>query len=285
MTEQSRILFLGVTSIHGWPFYQTLRRILPLERLWGIRPPKMKIPDDGRVSSICVSDYDSLLKIKDLFQPTHVVCCSGVCDLDVCEERPEWASRINTTGAKNVAEIFGTESYILFAGSDLVYSGNNPPAGGYTENHPPDPIHIAGRTIAAAEKEISNCAHYSIFRLGLPLGDSITGGKGAFDWIRSRFKKNLPVTLFTDEYRSAISCEEITDVLLKALQNEWEGLFHLGGENPISLFEIGKMVLNEGNFSADLLKGIMRHEEKNGPPRIGNVALNSSKIRSLIGNN
>jgi dTDP-4-dehydrorhamnose reductase len=119
----------------------------------------------------------------------------------------------------------------------------------------------------------------------LPLGDSILGNKGAIDWIDGRFRRGLPVTLFYDEYRSCIDCEEIAEITVAALALEFRGLFHLGGEKTWSLYGIGEYVLERGGYSPDLLNGRMRHQEENGPPRIGNVSLNSNRLRNLVKTN
>jgi dTDP-4-dehydrorhamnose reductase len=60
------------------------------------------------------------------------------------------------------------------------------------------------------------------------------------------------------------------------------GIFHLGGDRRWSLYDIGKYVLDKGGYAPALLNGIMRHQEENGPPRIGDVSLNSKKLRSFI---
>ncbi len=275
----------GVTSIHGWPVFNKLHELLPETRLFGIRPPKVNIPNTDNVSSICITNQTKLERIRDKFKPTHVVHCAGVCDLDACEERPEWAHSINVQGAKTVADIFGNDVPILYMSTDLVFSGNNPPEGGYSENDQPSPISVAGKTFALAEKYIRKCKNHCIVRLGLPLGDSINSNKGAVDWIDSRFRRNLPVTLFYDEYRSCIDCEEIAEMTVAALALELRGLFHLGGEKTWSLYDIGKYVLERGGYSPDLLNGRMRHQEENGPPRIGDVSFNSNRLRNLVKTN
>jgi len=138
-----------------------------------------------------------------------VIHCAGVCDLDVCEDRPQWAYSINVLGTKAVADVFGENASIIYLSTDLVFSENNPPLKGYSELDTPDPLSVAGRTFLAAEQHIKKNNNFCIIRLGLPLGDSVNGEKGAIDWIESRFKRRLAVTLFHDEYRSCITCEEI----------------------------------------------------------------------------
>ncbi|MGR3178787.1 MAG: sugar nucleotide-binding protein [Candidatus Anammoxibacter sp.] len=276
-----RVLVTGVTSIHGWPVFSKLHELIPKPRLLGIKPPNTKVPDADNVSSTCITNQAELKKIRDSFKPTHVIHCAGVCDLDVCEERPEWAHTMNVDGAKAVADVFGNNVPVLYMSTDLVFSGNNPPVNGYSEDDKPNPISVVGKTFAKAEKQIKECRNHCIIRLGLPLGDSINGDKGAIDWIDNRFRRNLPVTLFYDEYRSCINCDEIGTMAISSLFFGLKGLFHFGGDKTWSLYDIGKHVLDKGDYSPDLLKGRMRHHEQNGPPRIGNVSLNSNRFKSI----
>ena len=278
-----RILVTGVTSIHGWPIFSKLHKLLPEAFLYGLRPPNSDFPDAENVTSFCITERKKLEKIKDEFKPTHVIHCAGVCDLDVCEERPEWAHSLNVLGTSAVAEVFGNDLPILYMSTDLVFSGHNTPAGGYSEDDEPDPINVVGKTFVSAERSVQKCREYCIIRLGLPLGDSIGGTKGVIDWIENRFRRSLPVTLFYDEYRSCVDCEEIGRTVVAALALELRGLFHLGGDRRWSLFDIGKYVLDQGGHDPELLHGRMRHQEENGPPRIGDVSLDSRKLRSRIG--
>ncbi|MCR4289688.1 MAG: sugar nucleotide-binding protein [Candidatus Scalindua sp.] len=277
-----RILVTGVTSIHGWPIFTQLHKLLPEAFLYGLRPPKSNIPEAGNVSSFCITERKKLEKIKNEFKPTHVIHCAGVCDLNVCEARPKWAHSLNVKGTKAVVDVFGDNIPVLYMSTDLVFSGFNTPAGGYSEDDKPNPINVVGETFVSAEIYIKTCRDYCIIRLGLPLGDSIGGTKGAVDWIESRFRRNLPVTLFYDEYRSCVDCEEIGSMVISTLAHGLRGLFHLGGSRRWSLFDIGKYVLDRGGYVPGLLHGIMRNQEENGPPRIGDVSLNSKKLRSLI---
>ncbi|HMD68664.1 MAG TPA: sugar nucleotide-binding protein [Chitinivibrionales bacterium] len=283
MNSRSRILITGVTSIHGWPIYKKLKAILPPGRLFGIRPPQMTVPDDDSVTSVCMTDADALSAINDSFRPTHVLHAAGVCDLDICEERPKYAHDINVNGAKNIVDVFSADCYIMYFSADLVFSGHNPLASGYTEQDDPDPVSVVGQTYVLAEQEIRRAPRRCIVRLGLPMGESIQGEKGAVDFIEGRLKRGLPMSLFHDEWRSCINCAELADVVLELLDKEAQGLFHLGGPNPISLYDIGKRILEKGNYKKEALRKLSRYDDVEGPPRIGNVQLDSSKVEAVIG--
>jgi hypothetical protein len=49
-----------------------------------------------------------------------------------------------------------------------------------------DPISVVGKTYMLAEKEILKARRCAVFRLGLPMCESIQGKKGAIDLIEGR---------------------------------------------------------------------------------------------------
>jgi dTDP-4-dehydrorhamnose reductase len=281
--DHPRILVTGITSIHGWPIYSFLKSTHGSKHLLGIRPPDMLIPDDENAASICMTDLDRFLNIRDTFRPTHILHAAGVCDLDVCEQNPQFAYDINVRGARNIVSAFSDSCYIMYLSSDLVYSGNTNNAHGYRETDPPDPVSVVGKTYVQAEKEIARSERYSIIRIGLPMGDSIQGKKGAVDFIENRLKRGLPMSLFHDEYRSCIGCEDLANAVSSLLSMEVNGLFHLGGPHAVSLYEIGERILKRGNYRREALRRLSRADEINGPPRIGDVHLNSRKAERVLG--
>jgi dTDP-4-dehydrorhamnose reductase len=230
-----------------------------------------------------MTDRPALARLKEEFKPTHLLHAAGVCDLDMCEAKPLYAYDINVNGAKNIVSVFSDTCYIMYLSADLVFSGNQPSPMGYRETDAPDPVSVVGKTYALAEKEIAKAPRHSIVRLGLPMGDSIQGEKGAVDFIESRLKRGLPMSLFHDEYRSCIDCEDLADAIVLLFSMEAGGLLHVGGPRPVSLYEIGERILERGKYNPDALRKLSRADDVNGPPRIGNVHLNSTKAEQLMG--
>ncbi len=277
-----RVLVTGVTSIHGWPIFRRLSTELGPKNLVAIRPPKSRQPEAPNVRSACITNCEILAKLRDEFRPDFVVHAAGVCDLDVCQERPRWARAMNRDGTRNIVRIFGDESSIIYLSTDLVFDGEDTPRRGYREIDAPRPISVVGETYAEAERELSETSHLTL-RLGLPMGESLLGSKGAVDWIEGRFRRGRPATLFVDEWRSCIDCEEVADVVLACMRERLKGLFHLGGPRRYSLYEIGQLVVEYGGYHPSLLKRLRRVEEVNGPPRIGDVSLDSRRLESRLG--
>lgn len=279
LPDHCRVLITGVTSIHGWPIYEQLRHMLPSSRLLAVRPEQMAVPAAPNVRPVCMTDRSALEKIKQDFNPTHIIHGAGVCDLDACEDNPQWAREINEGGTRTMLAVFQKYAHFLYLSTDLVYSGNHPPAGGYRETHEPDPVSVAAETFLAAEQLVATHERVTILRLGLPIGASLTGTKGALDFIACRFKRQLPMTLFFDEIRSCISCGDIAAMVIRLLMQPTYGLYHLGGKTGMSLYQLGESIIQQGGYPPELLKRLSRFQEKNGPPRIGDVRLNSNKLQ------
>jgi dTDP-4-dehydrorhamnose reductase len=67
------------------------------------------------------------------------------------------------------------------------------------------------------------------------------------------------------------------------LTNDMSGLFHSGGPQRLSLYQIAQIVSRVGGYDPDLLMGCYRWEAGPMPPRAGNVTLDSRKLAEALG--
>ena len=135
-----------------------------------------------------------------------------------------------------------------------------------------------GEALLAAE-----APQTAVLRISLPMGRSFNHHAGAIDWIGSRFRNSRPATLYFDEVRSCTYTDDLNRVFERFLAGEENGLYHLGGPRPITLYQIGQIVNRVGGYDPDLLKGCPRHEAGPIPPRAGDVAMDSGKLVRLLG--
>ncbi len=279
-----RMLITGVTSLHGWPLFKALTRRLGAQQVLGICPPKTKRSqlDCENAIPCCVNDAEHLQAIFRQFKPTGVIHAAGICDLDVCEQWPSLAFKRNVEGTQNVMKL-SRDCYVMALSTDLVFSGNHPPEGGYAETDQPDPISMIGKTFAQAEAIVAALPDALIVRKGLPMGPSISGRKGPMDYLAYRFSRGKPLTLFVDELRSVLYQADLTRGLLRLLEREAKGLYHLGGPHKVSLYAIGEYVIKTRGYDPTCLIRASRHDDTSGLPRIGDVSLNSAIAYQRIG--
>jgi len=283
MQNSDRILITGITSIHGWPIFSRFREKYG-ERVYGVAPDinSYFFKDDKKVFFCTMDKFSKLEEIFDKVKPKAVVHAGGVCDLDRCEDSPDFAYQVNVLGTRNIVNL-SKDSYLLYISTDLVFSGNDPIDCGYSELSLCDPISVVGRTFVEAENEILQHGMSGIIRLGLPIGPSISGTKGPIDFIAKRLSRNKKMTLFHDEVRSLITTRDVAKAVVHFFDKKGEGIFHCGGPEAYSLYDIGAYLVQERGYQAEFLIRSSRFDEKNGPPRIGRVTLDSTKFYEFTG--
>ncbi len=283
MQNSDHILITGITSIHGWPIFSAFREKYG-ERVYGISPDNAShfFKNDKKVFSCNMEKFSRIGKIFDKVKPKAVVHAGGVCDLDRCENSPDFAYEVNVLGTRNIVNL-SKNGYLLYISTDLVFSGNDPIDCGYSEVSLVDPVSVVGRTFVEGENEILQHGMSGIIRLGLPIGPSISGTKGPIDFIAKRLSRNNKMTLFHDEIRSLITTQDLAKAVIHFFDKKGEGLFHCGGPQEYSLYDIGAYLVEERGYQKEYLIRSSRFSEKNGPPRIGRVVLDSTKFYDFIG--
>lgn len=283
MQNSDRILITGITSIHGWPIFSAFREKYG-ERVYGVAPgikPRF-FKNDKKVFFCTMDKFSKMGEIFDKVRPKAVVHAAGVCDLDRCEDSPDFAYQVNVLGTRNIVNL-SKDSYLLYISTDLVFSGNAPIDCGYSESSLCDPVSVIGRTFVEAENEVLKHEMSGIIRLGLPIGPSISGTKGPIDFIAKRLSKNKKMTLFHDEIRSLITTRDVANAVIHFFDKKGTGIFHCGGPQEYSLYDIGAYLVQERGYQEEFLIRSSRFDEKNGPPRIGRVSLNSTKFYEFTG--
>jgi len=283
MHDAGNILITGITSIHGWPIYSAFKKRYG-GRVYGVSPDNMAHYFKGD-ENVFFSNMERLPAIEEIFnkvKPKAVVHAGGVCDLDRCESSPAFAHEINVLGTRNIVNL-SKDIYFLYISTDLVFSGNDPLDGGYSEASECDPVSVVGRTFVEAENEVLEHGASGIVRLGLPIGPSISGTKGPIDFIAKRLSSGRKMTLFHDEIRSLITTGDLARGVLHFFEKKGEGIFHCGGSKEYSLYDIGAHLVQTRGYKEEHLVHSSRFDEVNGPPRIGRVTLDSTKFYAFTG--
>jgi dTDP-4-dehydrorhamnose reductase len=228
-------------------------------------------------------DRDGLRRLFDRYQFRSVLNCAGNCALKPCELDPPLAWRTNVEGIRNLLNVIdGQDVRLVHLSIDLVFSGLGD--GGHVERDPADPVTEYGHSMLAAERLVSLAAPTAcILRISLPMGISFNGHAGAIDWIQSRFKKSLPATLYYDEIRTPTYTDCMNRLFEVVLTRPLAGLFHAGGPQELSLYEIAQIVNRVGGYDPRHLHGCYRIEAGPMPPRAGNVTMDSGRLAQAIG--
>ena len=172
-------------------------------------------------------------------RPDLVALVAAIADIDICEQQPELARRVNAEGPRLVAEACAAcGARLVYISSAAVYDGMQE---GYFETDPPTPVSVYGRTKAEAERAVLSRLPDSILvRPALVLGSGRSSGTNSFqDKLLATFAAGKTVTAPVFEFRNPIDVGTLTEAMLRLAANpEAAGVYHLGATVAISRFDL-----------------------------------------------
>ena len=278
------LLITGASGVAGYNALSYFQSRYPGQVI-GTRPKQTWRFNGPGIAVLDAEDRTGLGELFQQFRFQSVLNCVGNCALKSCELDPRMARQLNIDSAAAIVEqsrVHG--SRLVHLSTDLVFSGRT--LGNHVETDPTDPVTIYGKTMAEAERLLlDGDPNAAILRISLPMGPSFNGHAGAIDWIQSRFRHGRPATLYFDEVRSCAYTDDLNQVFERFLAGTESGIYHLGGPQAVTLFQIAQIINRVGGYDPTLLKGCPRQAAGPLPPRAGNVTMSSAKLLQLLGQN
>lgn len=189
--------------------------------------------------------------------------------------------RVNVFASQIIARLCDKfNSKLFYTSTDLVYSGNE--GSMLKEDAPLHPISVYAETKLKGEEKIKNTFdNYIIFRTALLFGFGLNHSKSFFDKMFECLSQNIPINLFTDQFRTPLSLIEavrmISEIVELHIKSE---TINFGGLNRIDRFELGELLCEAGGFNKNLLNKISMKEIPNYP-QVKDVSLNTDKLQSF----
>jgi len=230
------IFLFGSTSILGWNMMRmdTARHITPFCN------PYTKNETCASWRRLRIESNEELQRLFTREQPDVLIHCGGICDVEKCQQNPEWAWEINVKSVERLLRVLPKRTRLVYCSSDHVFRDS---LQAYKENDTPDPISIYGQTRAEAEKRIlASREDALVIRSALAIGPSINGRTGHLDWLTYRSKNRLPMTIVEDEYRSAVWIEDLAERVWRLAVSTVVGIRHIPATHVVSRFRLAQFL-------------------------------------------
>lgn len=228
------------------------------------------------------ADLTEKTQLADCFenvQPEAVIHAAAFSQPNDCEQHPEKSEKINVQATVAIARCC-TEAQIplVFTSSDLVFNGQAAP---YGEDDPVSPICVYGAHKASAERALREIyPAVTICRMPLMLGHAPGTGSGFLGHMVRTLRAEKPLTLFTDEFRTAVDTDSAARGVLAALKQKG-ALLHLGGRRRFSRFTMGRLVADVLRADHGLLKPMQIQNFPMPAPRSPDVSLSSERAFAM----
>jgi len=218
-------LITGSAGLIGRYLLSTAPRWAPQWTVRGLTRQDVDLTDAGAVRRLW----------RDV-HPDVVIHCAAQSRTGPCQQDPTLARRINVEATSLLAELAAGIPFLFFS-SDQVFDGAQ---GWYVETDPVNPLNVYGETKAEAERLVLHNPRHSVIRLGLNAGTSPTGDRSFVEDMRNSVQGGRSLTLFMDEFRCPLPAGMTARALWELIDQDRPGLYHLGGAERLSRWEIGQ---------------------------------------------
>jgi dTDP-4-dehydrorhamnose reductase len=209
--------------------------------------------------------------------PDLLIHCAALSKSAACEKDPKLAHQSNVELTQRLCE-FARDSRFIYLSTDLVFDGTK---GDYSETDAVNPLTVYGHTKAEAEQIVLKNPRHVVIRLALNAGVSPTRDRGFNEEIHNAWRKGETLNLFTDEFRNPIAAVVTARAIWELMEKDATGLFHLGGAEKLSRWQIGQLLGERWTDVTPRMKpGSVRDYE--GPPRSPDVSMNCAKAQKLL---
>jgi dTDP-4-dehydrorhamnose reductase len=260
------ILITGAAGLVGHYLVKTAQRWAPQ---WDVRGITRQDVD--------LTDAASLTGVVRSLKPLAVIHCAALSRTKACEQNPDEARRINVEVTAHLAQL-SRDIPFIFLSSGEVFDGKT---GWYSESDEPNPINVYGQTKLEAEQAVLQNPRHIVVRIVLTAGTSATGDRSFVEDMCRTAQAGKDVTLYADEFRCPLPAGVIARVVWELADRKQPGLYHLGGSERLSRWEIGEALLPwYPELKGRLIQGSARNHI--GNPRPSDLSLRCDKLQRLL---
>ncbi len=250
----SGAILFGASSMLGWSIWRARPGVTAFCNTSTRRFPA------GVAGGIDLDDEPAVAELFERVRPALIIQCAGVCDVENCEESPEFAWAVNVDAMRILIAHAPPEARIVYCSSDHVFSGDTGP---YREDSPTDPLSVYGKTRVAAEQLMLSRGNTVVVRSGPWIGPSASGKNGHLDWLRYRHGRGLPMTVVADEARSVVWAEDAAQRVWAIAESEITGIRHLVAARTVSRPELASYLSERFAIGAQF--AVQQRSDKRAP--------------------
>jgi dTDP-4-dehydrorhamnose reductase len=261
-----RAIITGAAGLIGQYLVKTAPRWAPGWAVQGLSRAELEL-----------TDTQNLEARMHALKPDLLIHCAALSRTKDCEQNPDAARRINVEVTEHLAQL-SQDIPFIFLSSGEVFDGKT---GWYSETDEPNPINVYGQTKLEAEQAVLRNPRHTVVRIVLTAGTSEAGDKSFVEDMCRNAKTGKDVPLYADEFRCPLPAAVIARAIWELADRKQPGLYHLGGSERLSRWEIGETLLP---WYPELRGRLVKGSAKNhvGSSRPADLSLRCDKVQRLL---
>ncbi len=208
------------------------------------------------LKEIDICDYDeSFDKVRDS-RPDLVINTAAFHNVDLCEDEPEQAFKVNVGGVKNIAGICREMDIpLMHFSTDYVFDGRK--TSPYVEDDCPEPLSIYGISKHGGERVVQYMLDkYYLIRLSGLYGHAGCVGKGNMNFVETILKlaeSKREISVVDDQVLTPTSTVDVAEKISELIMTDKFGLYHMTNTGSCSWFEFTCEIFKLMNINIDII--------------------------------
>jgi dTDP-4-dehydrorhamnose reductase len=213
------------------------------------------VPSVGNPIRFSLMELDEIQTMLQRVRPDVIIHTAAMTDIDLCEEEPEIANRVNGEATGRICETASEISaYVIYVSTDYVFDGQT---GSYREGDKPNPINQYGRSKLLGERLVKESASKScIARTSVVYGWSREERPNFATWILHRLRSDEHVKVVNDQVASPTLNLNLAEMIIELATKQYEGFLHLAGATRIDRYTFAKQVAEAFNLDPNLIEPV-----------------------------
>lgn len=194
---------------------------------------------DTDLDDLDVTDTDEVLRFGEMNRPDIIINCSGMTDIEACEENPSMAYKVNALGARNLAIVASKmQAKMVQLSTDDVFDGKS--TAPYTEFDRTNPVTIYGKSKLAGENYVKEfTSKHFIVRSTWVYGK----GSNFITNFLQRAEAGGEIAVASDQFGSPTSANELARFLLHLVHTSEYGTYHATNRGICSRYAFAEEIL------------------------------------------
>ncbi|MFN2590895.1 MAG: dTDP-4-dehydrorhamnose reductase [Actinomycetota bacterium] len=207
-----------------------------------------------RRSEADVTDGEVVRAAAGEHRPDAVLDLAAFHKVELCEDDPDTAFRVNAVGAWNCATAArAVGARCLFVSSDYVFDGERD---GYAEDDPVGPVNVYGISKAAGERAtLVACPEGLVVRGSGLFGHAGSSGKGGnfVETMLAKAAAGEAISVVDAQVFSPTSTRDMADRILLLLERDVPpGIYHAANAGSCAWYRFARAIFELADVSADL---------------------------------
>lgn len=221
-------------------------------------------------------------RILEQAKPDWLIHCAALADLDLCEEDPANARRLNTDLPLDLVTACRARGIrMVQISTDAVFDGTR--EGIYTEQDEPHAVNVYSQSKLDAERAVLEADPGAIVARVNFYGWSLSGQRSLAEFFFNNLTHNKNVSGYADVIFCPMHVTHLAQVLLGMLQRGLHGLYHAVGPQPMSKYQFGVEIARRFGLKEDCISPKSIASSSLIARRANNLHLSTDKLCKDLG--